>query len=131
MDGVDLTKAEARLGWATPKLEVGASYLWLMEDPAEARTKAISEVLLASSYQVARHWKTDANWRYDLFDDRTAEAGVGLEYRNECLRLNLSLSRRYTSSSIIEPSTEIGLTIGIEGFSARTETENFARTCRN
>jgi len=130
-DGVDLTKAEARLGWATPKLEVGASYLWLMEDPAEARTKAISEVLLASSYQVARHWKTDANWRYDLFDDRTAEAGVGLEYRNECLRLNLSLSRRYTSSSIIEPSTEIGLTIGIEGFSARTETENFARTCRN
>jgi len=50
---------------------------------------------------------------------------------NECIEVNLSLSRRFTSSTIVDPSTNFGFTVGLRGFSAKTQDRSYARTCRN
>ncbi len=127
----DLTKAEARAAWVTPNLGLGASYIWLTEDPAENRTDTVSEWSLDGSYRFSRHWTGTANWRYDVSSQQTAEAGLGLQYRNECVEVNLSLSRRFTSSTIVDPSTDLGITIGLRGFSAQGFDNSYTRTCRN
>ena len=69
--------------------------------------------------------------RYDVARDKTAEAGVGLRYRNEDTELNLSLSRRFTASARDEPSTDFGFTVAIRGFGVGDTDKSYTRTCRN
>jgi LPS-assembly protein len=127
----DLTKAEARAAWITPRMGLGASYIWLGKDSAEDRPETVSEWSLDGSYRFSRHWTGTANWRYDVTSQRSAEAGLGVQYRNECVEVNLSLSRRFTSSTIVDPSTDIGVTVGLRGFSAQGFDNSYTRTCRN
>ncbi len=127
----DVTKAEARAAWQMPRGGFGASYVWLGADAAEDRASTVSEWWLDGSYRFSRHWSGTADWRYDIVSDRTAEAGLGLIYRNECVQVNLSLSRRFTSSTIVEPSTSLGFTVRLTGFSADSIDKSYTRTCRN
>ena len=128
---LDLSKAEARAALIRPEMAFGASYVWLGRDPAENRPNTVSEWSLDGSYRLSQHWTATGNWRYDVASGRTAEAGLGVEYRNECVELRLSLSRRFTSSTIVEPSTDFGFSVGLRGFSARTADRSYTRTCRN
>ncbi len=128
-NGFDVTKAEARAGWQNQRAAFGASYIWLGADPAEDRASTISEWSLDGSYRFSRHWTGLANWRYDVASSETAEAGLGLQYQNECVEMTLSLSRRFTSSTIVEPSTDFGFTVALKGFSASTSDKSYTRTC--
>ena len=129
--GLSLSKAEARLLWQQQAFSLGAAYVWLGTDPAEDRASTQSEWSLDGTYRISRHWTGSANVRYDVARDETAEAGVGLRYRNECVELNLSLSRRFTASAIVEPSTDVGFTIAIRGFGVGDADRSYTRTCRN
>jgi LPS-assembly protein len=128
-DSFEFSKAEFRGFWARDAMVLGGSYLWLVDDPVENRTRPISEFTLDGSYRINRHWRLSGNWRYDIEDDRTALAGVGLGYDNECVTVLLSMERRYYESTTVEPTTNFGFTIGLRGFSAQTETESFRRSC--
>ena len=131
-DGVmDVTKAEARASWRNARTDIGATYIWLSDDPAESRAATVSEWAIDGSYRFARHWTARAEWRYDAEDDSNIRAGAGLTYTNECVDITVSVSRRFTSSTILEPETNIGFTVGLRGFSAATRDQSFTRTCRN
>lgn len=127
----DTTKAEARASWQNDYTDIGATYVWLSDDPAENRPSTVSEWAIDGSYRFARHWTGHAEWRYDAAADRSVRAGAGLTYSNECVDITLSVSRRFTSSTILEPETNIGFTVGLRGFSAATRDKSFTRTCRN
>ncbi|MDQ2091266.1 LPS-assembly protein LptD [Marimonas arenosa] len=128
---LELAKGEARGSWQTPRLALGASYVWLGPDPFEDRPNTVSEWSLDGLYRMSRHWSGSANVRYDVVSSTTAEAGLGLQYRNECVEVELSVSRRFTSSVILTPSTDFGFTIGLKGFSAKTSDRSYTRRCKN
>ena len=130
-ENYDTTKASARVTWRNMLADINASYIWLQADPAESRADTVSEWLIDGSYRFSRHWTASANWRYDINEDRSVKAGVGLTYTNECFDATLSASRRFTSSTILEPSTDISLTVSLRGFSAESRDTSFVRTCRN
>lgn len=131
-DGVmDVTKAEARASWINDRTDIGATYIWLSDDPRESRAATVSEWAIDGSYRFARHWTARGQWRYDAETDSNIRAGAGLTYTNECVDITVSVSRRFTSSTILEPETNIGFTVGLGGFSASTWDESFTRTCRN
>ncbi|MFD2738777.1 LPS-assembly protein LptD [Sulfitobacter aestuarii] len=125
----DFAKAELRGDWDFARGHLGGSYVWLTADPDEARDSDVSEITLDGSYAVSRQWKASADLRFDLADDRAARAGLGLTYNNECLTVDLSVRRRYSSSTSVEPSTDIGFNIGLRGFAASTGTERYVRSC--
>ncbi|WP_204114092.1 LPS-assembly protein LptD [Shimia biformata] len=125
-----INKAAARASWKNQKLRLSTSYIWLGPDLAEDRDTALSEWAVDSKYRMSRHWSGLADWRYDVASGKLAEAGVGLEYRNECVKLDFSVSRRFTSSSTVQPSTSIGFTVALLGFSVRTADKSYDRTCR-
>ncbi|MDW4497624.1 LPS assembly protein LptD [Sulfitobacter sp. D35] len=127
--GFDFTKSEIRGHFIRPRVRFATSYLWLIEDPDEMRDNDVSEVSFEGEYDVSRNWSVGADWRFDLASDRAATAGVGVVYTNECVTVDLSLKRRYTSSTSVEPSTSFGFTIGLRGFSAQNGTENYSRSC--
>lgn len=125
----DISKAELRGDWVFRKATLGGTYVWLEPDDEEDRPLAVSEVSLDGSYAFARHWVASADVRYDVELNRAATAGVGLTYTNECVSVDLSVRRRYSSSISVEPSTDIGFNIGLRGFSAFSGTERYVRSC--
>ena len=130
-DVFDATKAEARASWQNDRTDIAATYIWLAEDPREGRNSTVAEWAIEGNYRFARHWTASAEWRYDASTDRSVRAGAGLTYTNECVDITLSVSRRFTSSTILEPETNIGFTVALRGFSAATQDKSFTRTCRN
>ena len=124
------TKAEARASWQNDLANLGATYIWLRADLMEERPRNVSEWAFDGSYRLSRHWTGRAEWRYDVVNDESVTAGVGLQYTNECVDIALSASRRFASSTILSPSTDISLTVGLRGFSTRTEDKSYVRDCK-
>ncbi len=132
----DTAKAEARASWYHDKGSLAATYIWLGQDPAEDRATTVSEWAFDASYRLSRHWTGRANWRYDIASNESVRAGLGLIYTNECVDITLSASRRFTAtnllapaSTVLAPSTEFGLTVGLRGFSVKTSDASYAKTC--
>ncbi|MCH2094238.1 MAG: LPS assembly protein LptD [Rhodobacteraceae bacterium] len=123
------SKAEARATWSNETIDLAASYVLLLADPAENRPSKQSEWSFDGSYQLAKNWTGSANWRYDLADDRLARAGLGLDYSNECIDVGFSVSRRFATSTNLEPSTDFGLTVLLKGFSTGGSAKHEARSC--
>jgi len=128
-DGFDFSKAEIRGDWNTESFNIGGSYLWLEDDPAEDREAGVSELSLDSGFDLNQNWRANVDWRYDLNDDRAARAGLGVTYENECVIVDLSVRRRYSSSTSLEPSTDFGFTVAIKGFALAAGSDKHARTC--
>lgn len=128
-DGFDVTKGEFRLAVERQRIGLASSYLWVVADPSEDRTVAVSELELEGRYQLNPSWAARANARYDFTADRAATAGLKMEWRNECLKVDLSLSRQFTSSTSVRPTTDVGLTVELLGFGGASR-PGPARGCR-
>lgn len=130
LDGsLNFSKAEVRGDYQTDRAQVAGTYLWLGRDQAEARSLAVSEFWFDGSYKVNPYWTASANIRYDIEDNRATRAGVGFAYQNECVTVNVSLNRRYTSSTSVEPSTDFGFTIALSGFAVDGGNKDYRRSC--
>ncbi len=123
------SKAELRGDWTTKRAALTGTYLWLQADLAESRPNKVSEIWFDGRYDVAAHWSAKARWRYDVADNRATTAGIGLLYSNQCVEVDVSLNRRYTSSTSVEPSTDFGFTIALRGFSVASGTQKYRRSC--
>ncbi|WP_353471981.1 LPS assembly protein LptD [Salipiger sp. H15] len=126
----DVNKAEARVDWSNERIDLGASYLLLVQDPGEERDETQSEWSLEGSYRFATNWTGSAEWRYDLADQRLDRTGVGLQYRNECVQVDFSVTRKYASSTNLEPSTDYGLSVALTGFGTSESAKEYRRQCK-
>lgn len=130
MDGdFSFTKAELRGEWAQENSGFSGSYIWQKPDPAENLSDEISEVWLRGRYQIDRNWLTRAEARYDFSESEPIRLGLGVTYQNECVRVNMSVRRRFTSTSTIEPSTEFGFTLSLTGYALEGEGDTYKRRC--
>lgn len=123
-DALTLTKGEMRFDLVRSKLALSGGYEYLLADPipapqgtpVENRTTPVREIVLDGSYDLTRNWTAKVSNRYDLVLGRAAQAGLNLSFRNECLSVDLSVARRYTSGGIVKPSTDFGFTVELLGF---------------
>ncbi len=107
-----------RLDWATPDTGVGVTYTWLRESLIENRTDDTNELSVGGYRQLNANWRADAEYTYDAENSRSREAELGLVYRNECITVDLSLSRDYASSANLRTTTDFGIQIALNGFGA-------------
>ncbi len=129
-DQFSLSRNEMRMSWHTDTFQLASTFAWLEADVAEGRPLDTSEFAIDGAYRLSRHWTLSSNLRYDFVDDRTTRTGIGASYQNECAKVDLSLSRRFTSSTNVTPTTEFNLSVQLAGFGARgIGGESFARMC--
>ncbi|MEX3315288.1 LPS-assembly protein LptD [Sulfitobacter sp. PS-8MA] len=128
-DDFQVAKAELRGVWNYQRGQIAGSYIWLSADLDEDRQDNVSEITFDGSYAINSQWQATADWRFDVEDERAARAGLGLSYNNECVQVDVSVNRRYSSSTSVEPSTDFGFNIGLRGFAANTGTERYVRSC--
>ena len=126
-EGFDFAKSEARIAWNTARLDLFSSYSRIIADPEENRPDINSQIQFNGSYDISRNWVADFDLRYDVTAQEATRAALGVVYRNECVNVDLSLSRRFTSSSNVVPTTSVGLSIGLNGFGA--DGRQYRRSC--
>ncbi|HKK52043.1 MAG TPA: LPS assembly protein LptD, partial [Myxococcota bacterium] len=114
-----VTRSETRLDWAGSRLALGTVYTFAEADLADNRPDPTSEWTLDASYRLNRNWTTEVGWRYDTDEGRPVTAEGELRYENECVRVDLSVSRRYPRSATVSPTTEFVFEVAFGGFGAR------------
>lgn len=116
-DEFTVRKSETRLELTRERYEIGAKLIWISADPAEDQPDDLSELSLSGRYKITPFWTGSAGLRYDVADRRASQAKLGLSYLNECIEVDFSASRRFTTSQVLQASTDYRLTVGLRGFS--------------
>jgi len=130
LDGdFSFTKAEIRGAWNQGVAGLSGSYIWQEADPEITPSQRISELWLVGRYEVDDNWTTRASARYDFSESEPIRFSLGLAYQNECVAVNMSVSRRYTSTSSIEPTTEFGFTVALTGYAVDGGGKKYRKSC--
>ena len=114
-DNVAFTLSETRVNWQADRAGVSSSYLFAQPEPAEGRTDKLSEWAFEGALDLNENWTASADWRYDFNEGRAARAGVGLDYETDCIRIDLSVTRRYATSTSVTPTTDFGFRVSLLG----------------
>jgi LPS-assembly protein len=125
--GASVNKAETRLAWTGDRLALAATHVWIVPEPDEGRPDRTSELSVDTEWAFRTNWSASAAMRYDFEATRTQSAAVGLVWQNECVAVDLSLSRRFTSSTSVRPTTDMGLKVSLNGFGR--DGREFRGTC--
>jgi LPS-assembly protein len=128
-DGMSLTKGEARMVYDGVRTSLAGSVIWAVADASANRPDPTQEVTFDARRKLDPNWTAKVSGRYDFEADRGSVAGLGVEFLNECVRLDVSLSRRFTSSTSVTPTTDFSLSLDLVGFGG-SGTAGPARTCR-
>lgn len=129
-DHFSFARNETRVKWSSDALTLGSSFVWLEADTEEDRLLDTSEFTFDGALRVSRHWTMLSDLRYDFVSDRTTRAGLGFRYQNECARVDISVSRRFTSSTNVSPTTDLNLSVQLANFGGRSERRSsYTRQC--
>ncbi|MEL7025673.1 MAG: LPS assembly protein LptD, partial [Pseudomonadota bacterium] len=93
-DDVGLTRAIGTVGWSNDRLRLSGSLIRAFADPDAPTDDDTAEIAFDGALKFNRHWEGELDWRYDLVADRATSAGLGLNYRNECLGVAFDVSQR-------------------------------------
>ncbi|AGI68296.1 putative organic solvent tolerance family protein [Octadecabacter antarcticus 307] len=130
-DSFDVTKSEARVGWNSRKLDLAASYIFLPADMDESRPSSVSEWTIDTTYRFDQIWSMGLDARYDVMANAPTSTGLQIGWQNECVTVDFSVSRRFTTSTTLTPSTDFGLSVGLNGFSAGRTFDAASHRCTN
>lgn len=130
-DSLDVTTGAANVSWSSDDVNLAASYIWEAPDFDLGRTTAAAAWAVSSRLQLEEAWAIELDARYDVDADTPTQAGLGIEWRNECVTVDLSVRRRYTSSTTVAPSTDYGLSVALTGFSTGRSGPGPQHGCRN
>lgn len=122
-DSFDFSRNELRLGWLRNDLEVSAGYLWIDSDEDEGRDEDTNELTATIGWQIVDGWWANAETRYDFVADKAQKATLDLAYHNECLTLEMGLSRRFTDSYSVRPETSFDLSVRLGGFGSQKDVQ--------
>lgn len=128
-NGSGLLKNETRIGYKSKRFDLTTSYLWLQQNAAGNTTADQSQWVVDTGWDLGGKWRSGASWRYDLVTKTASDAGLSLTYVNDCIKVDLSLSRRFAASSNVGPSTSLGFQVTLEGFGARADSDAYNRKC--
>lgn len=128
-DNQRLSRGETNLHWQRSGTRFRTGYLYLPASAAEDRAEDLSEWSLDMGRSLGNGWTGRLGWEYDIARQSVSAARTGLEFRNECLSVDVSLSRRFATSTNIAPSTRFGLQVELLGIGSRPGAGGIAGNC--
>lgn len=129
-DNVAFTLSETRLDWDIGDASISSSYLFAQPEPSEGRDDKLSEWAFGGTLGLNDEWTARTDWRYDFSAGRAARAGVGLEYMTDCIRVDLSVTRRYATSTSVDPTTDLGFRVSLLGLGNSGKQQTSRKVCR-
>ena len=128
-DQFDFKRSDTQFTLNFDDWDVSGSLLYLAPDILALSSEERSEASINGRYRFADNWQVNAKWQRNLLENRNVYAEVGLTYGNECIEINLSLSRKFTASNTVTPSTDVDLIILLAGFGGSSQQDWPAARC--
>ncbi|MEM9436302.1 MAG: LPS assembly protein LptD [Pseudomonadota bacterium] len=128
-DDLELIKNSLRVEYETDRFAMSSSYAYLVADEDEERTEAASELALDARYDVSEDFIARLDFRYDGAAETATSAGLQLTYLNECVEFAVSVSRNFTSSGSVTPSTNFSFAVGLRGFGTGSDNKSRGHSC--
>jgi len=130
-DNSSPNRAEALATYAWDGLSLSTGFSYLPKSIEEERKDTVSELRLATAYTFGNSWRYTADVRYDLSNDRTAEAGIGILFDNECTTVKFSATRRFSKiTGSLMSFTSWDLTTSLKGFSTGGNRSPSIKDCK-
>jgi len=127
--GLAVQRSESRVALKSGRFDIDTSYLHFIQNNAGNSTAQRSQWLLESGVDLSRTWRGEANLRYDAATYQPSEMGLALTYSNDCIKIGLSLSRSFISSSNVASSTSFGFQVSLNGLGGRSQQKASGKTC--
>lgn len=129
-----ITKDELRMSYGQGPYWAGSSYVWMTADSNASYQPLTAlptrEWILDAGFPIYRNWTAKTAFRYDFVANRAESQGLAVGWHNECVSLDLSLSRSYASSTSVAPTTTFGFSVGLTGFGGGTAGSPDIGNCR-
>ena len=126
------SRNEFALAYESLNTGLEATYVFLAAEdsnPFYGAQPETSEVRVDARYRFHPNWELNGEWRYDVAQDANLRADGGLTYGNQCAEIDLRVSRRFTSSANVPPSTSFAFTVRLAGLGRAGEREWPPRLC--
>ncbi len=102
-----------------PRYQINTSLTNLVSDPSEGTTADLKELILNLSSSLTKNWSGNLGLRRNMVNNEDVNASLGLNFINECIDINLSLSRRNTTSSLLPKDSRIDLVVNFGNIGSR------------
>ena len=116
-DGV-VTKSETSLKVNRNQHQIRATHVELTKDSNISQNQLLSSMALEWSYNLNSNWRSDSKFQFDSNIGRLSKLELGLRYENECVNVDLSSSRSFSTSSTLIDKTDFTLSVELTGFSS-------------
>ena len=116
-DGV-VTKSETSLKVNRNQHQIRATHVELTKDSNILQNQSLSSVALEWNYNLNSNWRSDSKFQFDSNIGRLSKLELGLRYENECVNVDLSSSRSFSTSSTLIDKTDFTLSVELTGFSS-------------
>ena len=116
-DGV-VTKSETSLKVNRNQHQIRATHVELTKDSNISQNQSLSSVALEWGYSLNSNWRSDSKFQFDSNIGRLSKLELGLRYENECVNVDLSSSRSFSTSSTLIDKTDFTLSVELTGFSS-------------
>ncbi len=124
-----VTLNETRIDYLAERLSLSSAYVWQLADNVLELDDDLSEIAVDASLALTRNWSADLDLRRDFIAERTNRAGLSLGYTNECVRVDLSVLRRFRTTGDNDPTTSYGLSVSLSGFGDNEAQRARRRSC--
>ena len=116
-DGV-VTKSETSLKVNRNQHQIRATHVELTKDSNISQNQSLSSVTLEWNYNLNSNWRSDSKFQFDSNIGRLSKLELGLRYENECVNVDLSSSRSFSTSNTLIDKTDFTLSVELTGFSS-------------
>ena len=105
---------------SNPRYQINTSLTNLVSDPSEGTTADLKELILKLNSSLTKNWSGNLGLRRNMVNNEDVNASLGLNFRNECIDINLSLSRRNTTTSLLPKDSRIDLVVNFGNIGSNT-----------
>ena len=122
-------RSSSRFGFEQGPNQVAITYVYLAQNSVQQSDTESNSIGLEVDYQLSTLWDSEIEWLFDVEEGKSREATLALSYNNECVQIGFSISRRFTASAIVEPTTTLGIEVELLGITKRVDGTVSKRTC--
>jgi len=115
-DNLSFSRNDIQASFKVGDFGMDVNYVFLLPDTTAQSFQKRHEITLDTNYRINDNWGLGLTYRRNLATQQDVERNLKLTYGNECIFTDFSVSRRFTNSNNVPPSTEFGLSVSLAGF---------------
>lgn len=128
-DDFEFDRNELRLDLDYGDAEFSGSYVYLSQDILGGALDEREEGSVFAAYRLSSNWRLEGGMTYDIQNNDFVRARAAVTWANDCVEVDFSVSRRFTSSREVNASTSFGLQVRLAGLGATTKLPEATSAC--